>query len=252
MTYWINSATEAHLKGYETLRLEAYDDKQPKKKLKPGDTVIGTLTIGWGHTEGVSIGDTITKERAQELFVADVTEVIEALILHLGEVWDQLNDYERGALVSFFFNVGIGWMTTANNGKPASFFVALENGDLDAPVTGFPKFTLSGGERMKGLVARRAAEVALYNFTDNRANVPGGNIIGEGPKKTLVVKVKEIAGGALLAGGGAGQSIVDTVAQVQPLGESFPWLKAIFGVALAVGFALLIYSKIEDRNKSGA
>lgn len=255
MTYWINSAAETHLKGYETLRLVAYDDKQPKKVLKAGDAILGTLTNGWGHTgPDVFIGQTITKEQAQAWFVADVTEVTDALIKNLPhDVWDALNDYEKGGLVSFFFNVGVGYMTSANPLKrPASFFTQLVNGDLDAPIKGFPQFTLSGGVSMKGLRNRRASEVALFTTVDGRSSTPAGNVIGEPEPKSLVVKVKEFAGGGLVAAGGAGQTIIDTVAQVQPIGESFPWLKVVFGVAIAIGFALLIYSKIEDRSKSGA
>ncbi len=57
----------------ETFKDKAYDDARPEYNLKPGDKILGTLTIGYGHTdaardddEKIQIGDTVTEEEAKE------------------------------------------------------------------------------------------------------------------------------------------------------------------------------------------
>lgn len=50
------------IKGFEELRLKAYDDG------------VGVWTIGWGHTKGVKKGDVITIEQAEQFFRDDLAE----------------------------------------------------------------------------------------------------------------------------------------------------------------------------------
>jgi GH24 family phage-related lysozyme (muramidase) len=65
----------------EVFKGTAYDDARPDYVLKPGDKIIGTLTIGYGHTnaarnndEQINIGDTVTEEEALEIFKLDIAE----------------------------------------------------------------------------------------------------------------------------------------------------------------------------------
>ncbi|WP_052119850.1 lysozyme [Inquilinus limosus] len=238
MTRKINAETEALIKRYEELRLVAYDDKQPKKVLSPGDKIVGTLTIGWGHTgPDVFIGQKITQEQAQAFFDKDVAEVADAVMDHV-EV--TLNDNQFGALVSWAFNVGEGWL------EKASFVKQLNKGDFSAPITGLPQFRLSGGVVMKGLVARRAAEVALW------AKSYGGTIIGEPVPTPHLAKTKTVIGAALAGTGGLGQTIIETVQPALPMAEGFPWLKVGFAVLIAAGVALTIYGRYQTRQTTGA
>ena len=83
------------LKEFEGLRLEAYKD------------AAGVLTIGYGHTgSDVLAGDRITEYYAKELLMDDLGR-FEAAVrqLHVAHTQGQFD-----ALVSFAFNLGIGWL----------------------------------------------------------------------------------------------------------------------------------------------
>ncbi len=76
----------------EGLRLEAYLDS------------VGVPTIGVGHTAGVKIGDTCTKEQALAWLAEDL-QWSEAAV---NQVTAPLEQHQFDALVSFVFNVGQG------------------------------------------------------------------------------------------------------------------------------------------------
>ncbi len=80
------------IKGYEGLRLEAY--RCP----------AGVATIGYGHTKGVKMGQTITEEEANDFLVEDISP-IERLLNSLGINFRQ---EQFDALVSWIFNLGQG------------------------------------------------------------------------------------------------------------------------------------------------
>ena len=55
------------IKSFEGCRLVAYDDLQPSKKITNMSQVKGTLTIGYGHTAGVYVGQVISQEQADNM-----------------------------------------------------------------------------------------------------------------------------------------------------------------------------------------
>ena len=68
----------------EVFKDTAYDDARPDYVLKPGDKIIGTLTIGYGHTNAarndddtIKIGDTVTKEEAKEILIKDLQQYVD-------------------------------------------------------------------------------------------------------------------------------------------------------------------------------
>ncbi len=77
----------------EGCRLEAYRDSE------------GVPTIGVGHTSGVSMGDTCTKEQALEWMAEDLRWVEGALN---SKVTVPLEQHQYDGLGSFIFNVGAG------------------------------------------------------------------------------------------------------------------------------------------------
>ena len=87
-----------HIRDYESLVLFAYDDgvfpsvkfDSTKHKL----TKNGTLTIGYGHIEGVKEGDTITKEKANLVLISDVNEKAKCITDWIGrqKIRDADND----------------------------------------------------------------------------------------------------------------------------------------------------------------
>lgn len=93
------------IKGFEGLRLVAYDDKNPNKVLKPNDKILGTLTIGYGHTKGVFIGQVITESQAEKMLIEDLESYINTV---LNVVKVPLNINMFNALVSLCYNIGQG------------------------------------------------------------------------------------------------------------------------------------------------
>ncbi len=130
------------IKKWESLRLAAY--------LCPA----GVPTIGYGHTKGVKMGDTITESQADDMLSED-------LIIYEGEVERlvsaTLNQSQFDALVSFTYNIGgasLGSSTLLKkvNANPSDATIADE----------FKKWVYAGGVKLNGLVSRRAEESALY------------------------------------------------------------------------------------------
>jgi lysozyme len=132
---------------FEGLRLNAY--------LCPANIP----TIGWGNTfyesgRKVQMGETITKERADALFLwvanSFATQVRSMLRV-------QLNENQFSALVSFAYNVG-------NANLRTSTLLRLVNANPNDPNirAQFLRWNKAGGREMAGLTRRRQAESNLY------------------------------------------------------------------------------------------
>lgn len=129
------------IKSFEGLRLSAYRC--------PADIP----TIGYGTTAGVKMGDTITKELAEDLLREDVAR-FEAQVLRLVKV--PLTQGQHDALVSFVYNLGAG------NLSSSTLLRLLNSGDYKGAAAQFDRWTKAGGKTLAGLVRRRAAERALF------------------------------------------------------------------------------------------
>jgi lysozyme len=161
----VNAEGLALLKRWEALVLYAYDDKDrssPKKFIEPGMSVAGTLTIGWGHTRTVRPGMRITREKAEELFLADIAPV-EAAVARIVKV--PLTDGQFAALVSFAFNLG----HATSPGTPlANIAEVLNRGDYAGAIARMGLYNKQRNratgklETVSGLVNRRAAEAGLW------------------------------------------------------------------------------------------
>lgn len=132
---------KAFIKGFEALKLTAYDDG------------AGVWTIGWGHTDRVQPGMKITRTQADDYFKADlgVAEGVMRLSVNV-----PVTQWEYDALVSFIFNVGGGQF-----GKSTMRRLLNELRYEDA-ADEFPKWKYADGRVMKGLVTRRAAERKIF------------------------------------------------------------------------------------------
>ncbi len=129
------------IKSFEGLRLSAYKC--------PADV----WTIGYGTTAGVKPGQVITQERAEELLREDVTKV-EAQVLRNIKV--TLKQGQFDALVSFTYNLGAGNLANSTLAR------LLNAGDYMGAAAQFDRWNKAGGKVLKGLVARRAAERAMF------------------------------------------------------------------------------------------
>ncbi len=117
----------------------------------------GIPTIGYGHTHDVKIGDTCTQQQADEwleddlyLAVADVKAVVKV----------PLTDNQLDALSSFVFNLGVRKLIQS------TLLKKLNLGDYVGAADEFDKWVFGrvNGQmiKLKGLIARRAAEKKLF------------------------------------------------------------------------------------------
>ncbi len=144
----VNTATRDLVKSFEGLRLRAY--RCP----------AGRWTIGWGHTSGVTEGDSITAEEAEELLEHDLSEAAE----HVDRlVRVPLNENQRGALASFVLNLGaIAFMSSTLRER-------LNRGEYEAVPHELHRWTKSRHPvtrqliELPGLVRRREAEAVLWS-----------------------------------------------------------------------------------------
>lgn len=112
----------------------------------------GVWTIGYGHTSGVSKGQTITHSQADSYLKSDCACAERAVnsynsIYH----WNQ-NQFD--ALVSFTFNCGSGNLKTLLQGGQRT----IE--EISAKI---PAYNKAGGKVLQGLINRRAAEKELFD-----------------------------------------------------------------------------------------
>ena len=151
-----------HIRDYESLVLFAYDDgvfpsvkfDSTKHKLK------GTLTIGYGHIEGVKEGDTITKEKANEVLKLDVIEKAKCITDWIGrqKIRDADNDTNfhlltqgmYDALLDVAFNKGCRGLV--NNKE------IMEDGIE----SGNPNAAAKAIKNLKGTVKRWAATADMF------------------------------------------------------------------------------------------
>lgn len=115
----------------------------------------GVWTIGWGHTSGVSSGDTCTEEQAEAWLTQDLKsaeKTVEGAGLHLSQL-------EFDALVSLVYNIGSG------NFNNSTLLKLLRQSTKPRPEIEkhWKEWRLASGTVQKGLVRRRAAEYTLYS-----------------------------------------------------------------------------------------
>ena len=129
------------IQEFEGLRLTAY--KCP----------AGVWTIGFGHTKGVKMGQTITKAQAETLLRGDLLpceEYVRGLNL-------ELTQGQFDALVDFCFNLGTGAL------QRSTLLQKIRTKADERTIRGeFAKWVNAGGVRLQGLVKRRAWEADRY------------------------------------------------------------------------------------------
>lgn len=137
-------AGKALIQSFEQCRLTAYPD--------PG-TGGEPITIGWGHTGGVKLGDTCTQEEADAWFAADLAKFEDCVNDALeNETLQRRFD----ALVSLAYNIGCKAIS-------GSTLIKLMNaGDIEGAASQFGRWNKAGGKVMAGLTRRRQAERDLF------------------------------------------------------------------------------------------
>jgi len=129
------------LKGFEELRLEAYLDGG------------GVPTIGWGHTKGVKLGQTITIEQAEQFIREDLQE---AELCVERQVPYGLAPHQFDMLVSLVFNIGVSAFTKS------TLLKKLDQSDIQGAADQFERWCFDNGKKIKGLLRRRKAERVIF------------------------------------------------------------------------------------------
>ena len=142
MTRQINTEGLAMIEAREGERNVAYRDGG------------GVLTIGYGHTRGVTEGMTSTHEQNEAWLREDLAES-ESTVEN--DVTVDLNDDQFAALVDFVYNVGAG------NFESSTLLKRINANDFAAVPGELNKWTHDrAGNVEPGLVSRRAAEGELF------------------------------------------------------------------------------------------
>lgn len=128
----------------------------------------GVWTIGWGSIRWdaktpVRKGDTCTVEQAERLLLKEVQRVEDAID---ATIKVPLTQGAYDALVSLFYNIGIGWLTGQGH-QQATLVKLLNKGQYDRVPSEILKFKMANGKPLAGLAQRRQEEVRELWFGDN-------------------------------------------------------------------------------------
>lgn len=213
MARHINEAGLEELKSSEALRLKAYLDGG------------GVPTIGWGHTKGVRMGQTITREQAEAFLREDLAWAERAVET---SVKVPLNDNQFAALVSFTFNVGEGAF------KKSTLLKKLNKGDYSSVPKELLKWVNDNGKRVQGLYNRRVREGALF--------VKGGSTSTTTPSIKNTAKKVEKAGQVTT---GATVVVGTAVEQLSPFTEYSNVIRFVVVALVLVGLGLTAYGLVK-------
>lgn len=137
----INKAAEL-LKKIEGCKLKAY--------LCPA----GVWTIGYGHTKGVKEGDVWTKDQAEEALKKDIPEYMSSVLKSCPSLADYPN--RLAACTSLTYNIGPGNFASSTVAR------YIRRGEYQAAADAFGRWVFSKGQKLQGLVNRRAAERKIF------------------------------------------------------------------------------------------
>lgn len=131
----------ALIKKFEGCELEAYK------------CAAGVLTIGYGHTKGVTEGMQITKIQAHEMLVEELA-TYETYVSDAVE--NQLDQCMFDAIVSWTYNLG------PTNLRSSTMLKVLNAGKYDEVPAQIKRWNKASGKVLEGLIRRRNAEALLF------------------------------------------------------------------------------------------
>jgi lysozyme len=226
------------LKRLEGFRAKAYIPV-------PGDRA----TIGYGFTDGVKIGDRMTREEAD-------ARLVEELRPYEMAVWQgctlEPNQNEFDAMVLLCFNIGPAGF------KKSTVLKAHNRGDHQAAARAFGLWNKSGGKVYAGLTKRRAEESALYltPMPDDVSDPPEGPIAEMPQTVDAESRMTEspINRAGVVAGGTAAVATVAetarTVAEVKYSVSSLgDWLVPLLLVAVVVLCGYVVWQRVNQRRE---
>lgn len=160
-------------------------------------------TIGWGCTEGVTLGMRWTEAEATEGLRREIAKH-EAAVTRLVTV--EINQNEFDALTSLSYNIGIGALSKSTVLK------RLNRGDRAGAADAFAMWNKGGGRVLPGLVSRRALEAALFL---KPARAPDAPIMAQRVEQTPEpLSRKVVATGTAVVSSGA--AVITTTGSIPP------------------------------------
>lgn len=136
------------------------------------DKLGAVWTIGYGETEGVQQGDTMTEFQALDTLRDSAQKRVDMLNAP-GVLTVDPSVQQFDALDAILYNVGKGRADTPTtrgrdgilvlrSGRPSSLIRTLNAGDYDGAAAHFIEWDMGGGEHVRGLTLRRKAEQAIW------------------------------------------------------------------------------------------
>lgn len=220
------------IKRWEGLELKAY-------RPLPGDK----WTIGHGHTMTTYEGMEIDEGRADTLLRADLAWVEKCINQN---VIVNLTQTQFDALSSFVFNIG------CSNFRASTLLKELNAGRYPRVPDQMKRWVHSfstSDQPIRGLVNRRAAEIAMWVLTDNniasnaRPSVPQGQSMTQLAKSSKTIQASAVSGTVSLG------FIADHLKTAQELAQNFfsdPVIIAAIAV-LIVSIFLILNRKRDSR-----
>ncbi|GHA85329.1 lysozyme [Modicisalibacter luteus] len=138
--------------NFEGTELQSYRD------------AVGIWTVCTGHTATAQSGQVKSPQECAALLRSDLGAALEAVD---EQVTVPIAVETRAALVSFVFNVGAGAL------KNSTLLRKVNAGDIEGACNELPRWVYASGERLRGLVRRRAAERELCLKGVRNADTPG-------------------------------------------------------------------------------
>jgi len=142
------------IKEFEGCHLKAYYDPLTGKL---------PITIGWGSTRKkdgspFKLGEKITQKEADELFDWQIQNEFLSALKQI-PYWSEMNDYQRGALLSFAYNLGANFYGSREYGTITRVLKNKEWGKVPAALE---LYRNPGSDVEAGLLRRRIAEGKLW------------------------------------------------------------------------------------------
>lgn len=139
------------IKHFENCKLKAYPD------------IFGVPTIGWGHTDKVSLGMICTKEQADKWLLDEVHSYELQVLKALNADEIEINQSQLDALVCFAYNLGTYTLVHGSRKAPVTktgqLWQNLKDGHFEKAAETFSIYANGG---VRGLVIRRTAESMLF------------------------------------------------------------------------------------------
>lgn len=148
MMNWKKPAVAASAAG--VILISVFEGYSPKATQPlPGDK----WTVGFGHTEAVTPGETVNLEQAFKILKTDVARAERTV---KGHVTYPVNQNQFDALVSLVFNIGSVAFVKS------TLLKELNAGHLDAVAKEWMRWRYFKGQVIEGLEKRRALELAVF------------------------------------------------------------------------------------------